>query len=94
MISYTIPIELKECVCVYVCVCVRACTCRSHLGSASDLRYSMVEGQDGHYSTTVIRRAHKGRLAALRDDPNKVPHSLPPPHTHILHPIVELPSPC
>ncbi|XP_062324434.1 liprin-alpha-4 isoform X3 [Osmerus eperlanus] len=45
---------------------------RSHLGSASDLRYSMVEGQDGHYSTTVIRRAHKGRLAALRDDPNKV----------------------
>lgn len=32
----------------------------------------MVEGQDGHYSTTVIRRAQKGRLSALRDDPNKV----------------------
>uniref|UniRef100_A0A3Q2XR94 PTPRF interacting protein alpha 4 n=1 Tax=Hippocampus comes TaxID=109280 RepID=A0A3Q2XR94_HIPCM len=28
--------------------------------------------QDGHYSTTVIRRAQKGRLSALRDDPNKV----------------------
>lgn len=46
---------------------------RSHLGSASDLRFSVVEGQDGHYSTTVIRRAQKGRLTALRDDPNKVP---------------------
>ncbi|KAM7422273.1 hypothetical protein PAMA_010375 [Pampus argenteus] len=45
---------------------------RSHLGSSSDLRYSVVEGQDGHYSTTVIRRAQKGRLSALRDDPNKV----------------------
>lgn len=32
----------------------------------------MVEAQDGHYSTTVIRRAQKGRLSALRDDPNKV----------------------
>uniref|UniRef100_A0A7N6AZU0 SAM domain-containing protein n=1 Tax=Anabas testudineus TaxID=64144 RepID=A0A7N6AZU0_ANATE len=29
---------------------------RSHLGSSSDLRFSVVEGQDGHYSTTVIRR--------------------------------------
>uniref|UniRef100_A0A8C6PB72 PTPRF interacting protein alpha 4 n=1 Tax=Nothobranchius furzeri TaxID=105023 RepID=A0A8C6PB72_NOTFU len=37
-----------------------------------DLRFSVVEGQDGHYSTTVIRRAQKGRLSALRDDPNKV----------------------
>uniref|UniRef100_A0A8C6VUN0 PTPRF interacting protein alpha 4 n=1 Tax=Nothobranchius furzeri TaxID=105023 RepID=A0A8C6VUN0_NOTFU len=45
---------------------------RSHLGSSSDLRFSVVEGQDGHYSTTVIRRAQKGRLSALRDDPNKV----------------------
>ncbi|XP_061840853.1 liprin-alpha-4 isoform X8 [Nerophis lumbriciformis] len=44
---------------------------RSHLGSASDLRFSVVEGQDGHYSTTVIRRAQKGRVSALRDDPNK-----------------------
>uniref|UniRef100_A0A3Q2XPG6 PTPRF interacting protein alpha 4 n=1 Tax=Hippocampus comes TaxID=109280 RepID=A0A3Q2XPG6_HIPCM len=44
-------------------------------GSSShprDLRFSVVEGQDGHYSTTVIRRAQKGRLSALRDDPNKV----------------------
>ncbi|KAG7275398.1 hypothetical protein CRUP_021596 [Coryphaenoides rupestris] len=32
----------------------------------------MVESQDGHYSTTVIRRAQKGRLAALRDEPSKV----------------------
>uniref|UniRef100_A0A3Q3R9S3 SAM domain-containing protein n=1 Tax=Monopterus albus TaxID=43700 RepID=A0A3Q3R9S3_MONAL len=47
-------------------------TPRSHLGSSSDLRFSVVEGQDGHYSTTVIRRAQKGRLSALRDDPNKV----------------------
>ncbi|KAK7915882.1 hypothetical protein WMY93_011643 [Mugilogobius chulae] len=37
---------------------------RSHLGSASDLRFSVVEGQEGHYSTTVIRRAQKGRLSA------------------------------
>lgn len=49
-----------------------ACDLRSHLGSSSDLRFSMVEGQDSHYSTTVIRRAQKGRLSALRDDPNKV----------------------
>ncbi|XP_056292485.1 liprin-alpha-4 isoform X6 [Pseudoliparis swirei] len=45
---------------------------RSHLDSSSDLRFSVVEGQDGHYSTAVIRRPHKGRMAALRDDPNKV----------------------
>ncbi|CAB1314932.1 unnamed protein product, partial [Coregonus sp. 'balchen'] len=45
---------------------------RSHMGSASDLRFSVVEGQDGHYSSAVIRRAQKGRLAALRDEPNKV----------------------
>uniref|UniRef100_A0A8C6SBQ2 PTPRF interacting protein alpha 4 n=1 Tax=Neogobius melanostomus TaxID=47308 RepID=A0A8C6SBQ2_9GOBI len=44
---------------------------RSHLGSASDLRFSVVEGQEPHYSTTVIRRAQKGRLS-LRDDPSKV----------------------
>lgn len=50
----------------------RAYDLRSHLGSSSDLRFSMVEGQDSHYSTTVIRRAQKGRLSALRDDPNKV----------------------
>ncbi|XP_034143138.1 liprin-alpha-4 isoform X5 [Esox lucius] len=45
---------------------------RSHMGSASDLRFSVVEGQDGHYSSAVIRRAQKGRLAALRDEPTKV----------------------
>ncbi|XP_036839473.1 liprin-alpha-4 isoform X3 [Oncorhynchus mykiss] len=45
---------------------------RSHMGSASDLRFSVVEGQDGHYSSAVIRRAQKGRLAALRNEPNKV----------------------
>uniref|UniRef100_A0A6Q2XP20 SAM domain-containing protein n=1 Tax=Esox lucius TaxID=8010 RepID=A0A6Q2XP20_ESOLU len=44
----------------------------SHMGSASDLRFSVVEGQDGHYSSAVIRRAQKGRLAALRDEPTKV----------------------
>ncbi|KAM6980969.1 liprin-alpha-4 [Aplochiton taeniatus] len=57
---------------------------RSHLGSASDLRYSVVEGQDGHYSTTVIRRAQKGRLAALRDDPNKDYPSLRGSVSHLL----------
>uniref|UniRef100_A0A7N6B5T0 SAM domain-containing protein n=1 Tax=Anabas testudineus TaxID=64144 RepID=A0A7N6B5T0_ANATE len=63
---------------------------RSHLGSSSDLRFSVVEGQDGHYSTTVIRRAQKGRLSALRDDPNKVPimslsgqNSTTAPHIHV-----------
>uniref|UniRef100_A0A669BZF9 PTPRF interacting protein alpha 4 n=1 Tax=Oreochromis niloticus TaxID=8128 RepID=A0A669BZF9_ORENI len=36
------------------------------------LYFTVLSGQDGHYSTTVIRRAQKGRLSALRDDPNKV----------------------
>uniref|UniRef100_A0A672MRP7 Liprin-alpha-2-like n=1 Tax=Sinocyclocheilus grahami TaxID=75366 RepID=A0A672MRP7_SINGR len=45
---------------------------RSHLGSATDLRFSVVEGQGDHYSSTgVIRRAQKGRLVALRDEPTK-----------------------
>uniref|UniRef100_A0A3B3CJ66 PTPRF interacting protein alpha 4 n=1 Tax=Oryzias melastigma TaxID=30732 RepID=A0A3B3CJ66_ORYME len=57
---------------------------RSHLGSASDLRFSVVEGQDGHYSTTVIRRAQKGRLSALRDDPNKDYPSLRGSVSHLL----------
>uniref|UniRef100_A0A673WVC5 PTPRF interacting protein alpha 4 n=1 Tax=Salmo trutta TaxID=8032 RepID=A0A673WVC5_SALTR len=56
---------------LYVCVCVY----RSHMGSASDLRFSVVEGQDGHYSSAVIRRAQKGRLAALRNEPNKQEYS-------------------
>ncbi|XP_076859777.1 liprin-alpha-4 isoform X3 [Brachyhypopomus gauderio] len=47
---------------------------RSHLGSATDLRFSVVEGQGEHYATPgVIRRAQKGRLVALRDEPTKVP---------------------
>uniref|UniRef100_A0A9J7XNJ5 PTPRF interacting protein alpha 4 n=1 Tax=Cyprinus carpio carpio TaxID=630221 RepID=A0A9J7XNJ5_CYPCA len=45
----------------------------SHVGSATDLRFSVVEGQGDHYSSTgVIRRAQKGRLVALRDEPTKV----------------------
>uniref|UniRef100_A0A3P8Y6K7 SAM domain-containing protein n=1 Tax=Esox lucius TaxID=8010 RepID=A0A3P8Y6K7_ESOLU len=51
----------------------------SHMGSASDLRFSVVEGQDGHYSSAVIRRAQKGRLAALRDEPTKVKKTHPMP---------------
>uniref|UniRef100_A0A8D3BZT2 PTPRF interacting protein alpha 4 n=1 Tax=Scophthalmus maximus TaxID=52904 RepID=A0A8D3BZT2_SCOMX len=45
-------------------------TSLSHLTTNLYASYSL--GQDGHYSTTVIRRAQKGRLSALRDDPNKV----------------------
>ncbi|XP_072522641.1 liprin-alpha-4 isoform X3 [Salminus brasiliensis] len=46
---------------------------RSHVGSTTDLRYSVVEGQGDHYSSTgVIRRTQKGRLAALRDEPTKI----------------------
>ncbi|XP_022538428.1 liprin-alpha-4 isoform X5 [Astyanax mexicanus] len=46
---------------------------RSHVGSATDLRYSVVEGQGDHYSSTgVIRRSQKGRLVALRDEPTKI----------------------
>ncbi|XP_062842575.1 liprin-alpha-4 isoform X3 [Trichomycterus rosablanca] len=46
---------------------------RSHLGSATDLRFSVVEGQGDHYASTgVIRRTQKGRLVALRDEPTKI----------------------
>ncbi|XP_046731218.1 liprin-alpha-4 isoform X4 [Silurus meridionalis] len=46
---------------------------RSHLGSATDLRFAVVEGQGEHFATTgVIRRAQKGRLVALRDEPAKI----------------------
>ncbi|GAA6089628.1 liprin-alpha-4 isoform X4 [Tachysurus ichikawai] len=46
---------------------------RSHLGSAADLRFSVVEGQGEHFSSTgVIRRAQKGRIVALRDEPTKI----------------------
>uniref|UniRef100_A0A7N8XHM3 PTPRF interacting protein alpha 4 n=1 Tax=Mastacembelus armatus TaxID=205130 RepID=A0A7N8XHM3_9TELE len=65
---------------------------RSHLGSVSDLRFSVVEGQDGHYSTTVIRRAQKGRLSALRDDPNKDYPSLRGSVSHLLGSDIEAES--
>uniref|UniRef100_A0A8C6PCJ8 PTPRF interacting protein alpha 4 n=1 Tax=Nothobranchius furzeri TaxID=105023 RepID=A0A8C6PCJ8_NOTFU len=65
---------------------------RSHLGSSSDLRFSVVEGQDGHYSTTVIRRAQKGRLSALRDDPNKDYPSLRGSVSHLLGSDIEAES--
>ncbi|XP_036386938.1 liprin-alpha-4 isoform X2 [Megalops cyprinoides] len=46
---------------------------RSHVGSATDLRFSVVEAQGEHFGTAaVIRRAQKGRLAALRDEPTKI----------------------
>ncbi|KAJ8360497.1 hypothetical protein SKAU_G00170220 [Synaphobranchus kaupii] len=46
---------------------------RSHLGSATDLRFSVVDPQGEHFgSAAVIRRAQKGRLAALRDEPTKI----------------------
>ncbi|XP_062400882.1 liprin-alpha-4 [Sardina pilchardus] len=70
---------------------------RSHMGSASDLRYSMVEGQSDHYgSASVMRR--KGRMVALRDDPNKgekdwersQPSSLRASRTHLMESDAEL----
>ncbi|MBN3323100.1 LIPA2 protein, partial [Atractosteus spatula] len=49
---------------------------RSQVGSATDLRFSIgsvVDAQAEHFGTTaVIRRAQKGRLAALRDEPTKI----------------------
>ncbi|KAJ8260406.1 hypothetical protein GJAV_G00181750 [Gymnothorax javanicus] len=46
---------------------------RSHLGSATDLRFSVLDPQGEHFgSAGVIRRAQKGRLAALRDEPTKI----------------------
>ncbi|XP_029102462.1 liprin-alpha-4 isoform X6 [Scleropages formosus] len=46
---------------------------RSRVASATDLRFSVVESQGEHFGATaaVIRRAQKGRLAALRDEPTK-----------------------
>ncbi|XP_042563766.1 liprin-alpha-4 isoform X5 [Clupea harengus] len=69
---------------------------RSHLGSATDLRYSMVEAQGEHFgSSQVIRRAQKGRRVALRDDPNKdwersQPSSLRASRTHLMESDPEL----
>uniref|UniRef100_A0A3B4C3C7 SAM domain-containing protein n=1 Tax=Pygocentrus nattereri TaxID=42514 RepID=A0A3B4C3C7_PYGNA len=87
-----LPLEIAEHLCSYCGVCVR-----SHVGSATDLRYSVVEGQGDHYSSTgVIRRAQKGRLAALRDEPTKIlpmveqdwdrsqPASLRASHSHLM----------
>uniref|UniRef100_A0A9J8BXX4 PTPRF interacting protein alpha 4 n=1 Tax=Cyprinus carpio carpio TaxID=630221 RepID=A0A9J8BXX4_CYPCA len=60
----------------------------SHVGSATDLRFSVVEGQGDHYSSTgVIRRAQKGRLVALRDEPTKV---LRASRTHLMGSDTEL----
>ncbi|XP_076125365.1 liprin-alpha-4 [Alosa pseudoharengus] len=68
---------------------------RSHMGSATDLRYSMVEGQSDHYSTAVMRRTQKGRMVALRDEPNKdwersQPSSLRASRTHLMESDAEL----
>ncbi|XP_065097469.1 liprin-alpha-4 isoform X2 [Paramisgurnus dabryanus] len=76
---------------------------RSHLGSATDLRFSVVEGQGDHYSSTgVIRRAQKGRMMALRDEPTKIlpmveqdwdrsqPSSLRASRTHLMGSDTEL----
>uniref|UniRef100_A0A672RT18 Liprin-alpha-2-like n=1 Tax=Sinocyclocheilus grahami TaxID=75366 RepID=A0A672RT18_SINGR len=72
---------------------------QSHVGSATDLRFSVVEGQGDHYSSTgVIRRAQKGRLVALRDEPTKVsqdwdrsqPSSLRASRTHLMGSDTEL----
>ncbi|XP_061466679.1 liprin-alpha-1 isoform X1 [Rhineura floridana] len=50
---------------------------RPHLGSVPDFRYPMApsaiaDNQADSYSTSVLRRPQKGRLAALRDEPSKV----------------------
>ncbi|XP_036618611.1 liprin-alpha-1 isoform X8 [Trichosurus vulpecula] len=46
---------------------------RPHLGSVPDFRYPVAESPTDPYGTTsVLRRAQKGRLAALRDEPSKV----------------------
>uniref|UniRef100_A0A8C1PXY5 PTPRF interacting protein alpha 4 n=1 Tax=Cyprinus carpio TaxID=7962 RepID=A0A8C1PXY5_CYPCA len=71
--------------------------------SATDLRFSVVEGQGDHYSSTgVIRRAQKGRLVALRDEPTKIlpmveqdwdrsqPSSLRASRTHLMGSDTEL----
>ncbi|XP_067288332.1 liprin-alpha-4 isoform X10 [Pseudorasbora parva] len=76
---------------------------RSHVGSATDLRFSVVEGQGDHYSSTgVIRRTQKGRLVALRDEPTKIlplveqdwdrsqPSSLRASRTHLMGSDTEL----
>uniref|UniRef100_A0A803TVC9 PTPRF interacting protein alpha 1 n=1 Tax=Anolis carolinensis TaxID=28377 RepID=A0A803TVC9_ANOCA len=50
---------------------------RTHLGSVPDFRFPLAsspiaDNQTDSYSTSVLRRPLKGRLAALRDEPSKV----------------------
>ncbi|XP_078276784.1 liprin-alpha-4 isoform X8 [Rhinoraja longicauda] len=49
---------------------------RAHLGSATDLRYSLssvVETQPEHYgSPAVLRQAQMGRFTSLREEPTKI----------------------
>ncbi|KAH0620813.1 hypothetical protein JD844_021597 [Phrynosoma platyrhinos] len=50
---------------------------RPHLGSVPDFRFplapsAIADNQTDSYSTSVLRRPQKGRLAALRDEPSKV----------------------
>ncbi|XP_039212751.1 liprin-alpha-1 isoform X3 [Crotalus tigris] len=50
---------------------------RPHLGSVPDFRYPLApsviaDNQTDSYSTSVLRRPQKGRLAALRDEPSRV----------------------
>uniref|UniRef100_A0A8B9RBB3 PTPRF interacting protein alpha 4 n=1 Tax=Astyanax mexicanus TaxID=7994 RepID=A0A8B9RBB3_ASTMX len=83
----------RSCSFSHLCICVCA---RSHVGSATDLRYSVVEGQGDHYSSTgVIRRSQKGRLVALRDEPTKdwdrsQPPSLRASRSHLMGSDTEL----
>ncbi|KAF5899477.1 liprin-alpha-4 isoform X4, partial [Clarias magur] len=69
---------------------------RSHMGSATDLRFSVVEGQGEHFASTgVIRRTQKGRLVALRDEPTKdwerlQPSSLRGSRSHLMGSDTEL----
>lgn len=66
----------RECLFMRIFSLICVTFIRSHLGSATDLRFSVVEGQGEHFATTgVIRRAQKGRLVALRDEPTKVLYS-------------------
>uniref|UniRef100_A0A803TUY1 PTPRF interacting protein alpha 1 n=1 Tax=Anolis carolinensis TaxID=28377 RepID=A0A803TUY1_ANOCA len=54
-----------------------SCFSRTHLGSVPDFRFPLAsspiaDNQTDSYSTSVLRRPLKGRLAALRDEPSKV----------------------
>lgn len=65
----TVSLNIENSICL--------CFSRSHLGSVPDFRYPLAPSAiaDSHmdsYSTSVLRRPQKGRLAALRDEPSKV----------------------